>query len=115
MMPAALQCGGWVITSGTPTRVPSLSCRQGLMPEGNSYLDLDTEDYLHTTPQTNQLSKDIVHSVLSTSNPTNTEYLSISHDIHEQTVHNFTSYFLSQMVTYGFKGMFSSVLPCSIG
>lgn len=71
-----------------------------------TYFDLDTQDYLHDDPNLIQLSKDIVHNTLSTSNPANTDYLAISHDIHYQTVYNFTSYFLDQMNTYGFSGKF---------
>lgn len=68
------------------------------------YFDLDTEDYLHDDPTLIQQSKDIVHAALSSVSPTDSDYLAISHDIHYQTVYNFTSYFLDQMNTYGFKG-----------
>lgn len=70
-----------------------------------TYFDLDTQDYLHTTPETNQISKDVVHVALSTADPTDSDFLSIAHDIHEQTVHNLTGYMLDQMVLYGFKGV----------
>lgn len=74
------------------------------------YFDLDTQDYINSTPDTNQLSKDIVHQALSSVNPTNSDWLSIEHDIHDQTVHNLTGYYLDQMVTYGWKGKFGSRL-----
>lgn len=70
------------------------------------YFDLDTQDYINYTPETNQLSKDIVHQALSSVSPTNSDWLSIEHDIVEQTVHNLTGYYLDQMVTYGWKGKF---------
>jgi hypothetical protein len=69
-----------------------------------TYFDLDTQDYLHTTPETNQISKDVVHNLLLSRNPSTDDFLSIAHDIHEQSVHNLTVYMLDQMVTYGFKG-----------
>ncbi|RPB05609.1 glycoside hydrolase/deacetylase [Choiromyces venosus 120613-1] len=70
-----------------------------------TYLDMDTEDYLHNTPETNQISKDIVHNYLVNANPANVDYLSIAHDIHDQTVHNLTTYMFDQMVKYRFAGV----------
>jgi len=70
-----------------------------------TYFDLDTQDYLHTTPETNQISKDLVHAIISAANPATADFLSIAHDIHEQTVHNFTTSMFDDMVTYGFKGV----------
>lgn len=70
-----------------------------------TYFDLDTQDYLHTTPQTNQISKDVVHNYLTAMSPSDSNYLSIAHDIHQQTVHNLTVYMFDQMVQYGWKGM----------
>lgn len=69
-----------------------------------TYFDLDTEDYLHTTPETNQISKDIVKNIISAANPANSDFLSIEHDIHEQTVHNLTAFYFDQMVAKGFTG-----------
>ncbi|KAI5790232.1 hypothetical protein EDC01DRAFT_616605 [Geopyxis carbonaria] len=72
-----------------------------------TYFDLDTQDYLHTTPDTNQISKDVVHGYLSDTakSASNTDYLSIAHDIHDQTVHNLTAYMFEEMVKYGWKGV----------
>ncbi|KAH0610047.1 uncharacterized protein H6S33_012593 [Morchella sextelata] len=70
-----------------------------------TYFDLDTQDYLHTTPETQQLSKDVVHNILSSANSAVDDFLSIEHDIHDQSVHNLTGYFLDQMVAYGFKAV----------
>ncbi|KAL7267765.1 hypothetical protein RUND412_009632 [Rhizina undulata] len=68
-----------------------------------TYFDLDTQDYLHATPDTNQISKDIVHDILDVADPTTMDFLSISHDIQNQTVHNLTAYMLDQFLLYGFQ------------
>ncbi|KAI5806534.1 hypothetical protein DFH27DRAFT_480211 [Peziza echinospora] len=68
-----------------------------------TYFDLDTEDYLHATPETQQISKDIVHNIISASNPSTDDWLSIMHDIHDQSVHNLTSYFLTELTNKGFR------------
>lgn len=75
-----------------------------------TYFDFDTQDYLHITPETNQISKDVVHSILDGANPSKTNpapgsLLAIAHDIHQQTVHNLTTYMFDQMVQYGFTGV----------
>ena len=54
--------------------------------------DLDTQDYLHPLPSQIQGSKDIVRMKLREPNMTN--WLSIQHDIVEQSVTNLTSYYL---------------------
>ena len=64
------------------------------------YFDFDTQDYLHTTPETQELSKIVVRNQLAV--PAD-NWLSISHDIHEQTAHNLTSYFLEQASAKGFR------------
>lgn len=74
-----------------------------------TYFDLDTQDYLHTTPETNQISKDLVHAIISAANPATSDFLAIAHDIHEQTVHNFTTSMFDDMVTYGFTGTLLSL------
>lgn len=70
------------------------------------YFDLDTQDYINYTPDTYSLSQAIVHQALSSVDPTSNNWLSIEHDIVEQSVKNLTGYYLDQMVTYGWKGMF---------
>jgi peptidoglycan/xylan/chitin deacetylase (PgdA/CDA1 family) len=69
------------------------------------YFDLDTQDYLNDATTLIQNSKDIVHAALSSVPAATNDFLAISHDIHYQTVYNFTSYFLDQMNTYGFKAV----------
>lgn len=66
------------------------------------YFDLDTEDYIHNTPSTNQISKDIIRTNLASGED---NWLSIMHDIQEQTVHNLTAYFLQELTARGFKAV----------
>lgn len=66
------------------------------------YFDLDTEDYLHDTPSTIQISKDIVKANIAAASLAD-DRLSIMHDIHEQTVYSLTSYFLDVLDAKGFK------------
>ncbi|CAZ82925.1 unnamed protein product [Tuber melanosporum] len=70
-----------------------------------TYFDFDTQDYLHTTPETNQISKDVVHNLLAGTDSTTQDFLAIAHDIHYQTVHNLTTYMFDQMVQYGYQGV----------
>lgn len=70
-----------------------------------SSFNLDTEDYLHTTPETQQLAKNIVKTAIQGSNPATDSLLSIMHDIHYQTVYNLTSYFLDTLQAKGFKAV----------
>jgi len=67
------------------------------------FFDLDTEDYLHDTPATNQISKNIVKNSIAVANPAVDDRLAIMHDIHEQTVHNLTSYVLDTLAAKGFR------------
>lgn len=55
------------------------------------YFDLDTQDYLNPLPTQIQSSKDIVNAILGT--PGAKDYLSIQHDIVQQSVTNLTSYY----------------------
>jgi peptidoglycan/xylan/chitin deacetylase (PgdA/CDA1 family) len=69
-----------------------------------TYFDLDTQDYLHTTPETNQISKDVVEDYLTNRSPATQNYLSIAHDLHWQTVHNLTIFMFDEMVRLGWRG-----------
>ncbi|KAF8428632.1 hypothetical protein EV426DRAFT_279165 [Tirmania nivea] len=92
----------------TYMRPPYSSCNAACMATMHGlgyhvcYFDLDTEDYLHATPETNYISQQIVHNHLATSED---NWLSIMHDIHEQTVHNLTAYFLSEITAKGFRAV----------
>lgn len=67
------------------------------------YFDLDTEDYLHDSPLMIQASKNIVGSTLRQRGASESDYLSIMHDIHEQTAYNLTEYFLKTLRSYNFR------------
>jgi len=64
--------------------------------------DLDTQDYLHDTPATIGISKDIVANSINSASA-NDDRLAIMHDIHEQTVHSLTAYVLDVLAAKGFK------------
>ncbi|KAL9587759.1 MAG: hypothetical protein Q9212_000051 [Teloschistes hypoglaucus] len=65
------------------------------------YFDLDTQDYLN--PNTIQNSKNIVKQILAT--PGTTDYLSIQHDIVQQSVTNLTYYYFDLIKNKGWKGV----------
>ena len=69
------------------------------------YFDLDTEGYLHTEPSQIQTSKDLWDDAVEGTNPCQTSYLQIEHDIHEQVVHNLTEYLLESLVRNGYRGV----------
>ena len=68
-----------------------------------TYFDLDTQDYLNPLPSQIQNSKDIVKNILGT--PGATDYLSIQHDIVQQSVTNLTSYYYGLIKAKGWKGV----------
>lgn len=59
------------------------------------YFDLDTEDYLMDSPTLIQNSKNFFEGNISTSNPSNGNWLVIGHDIHNQTANNLTEYMVT--------------------
>lgn len=69
-----------------------------------TYFDLDTQDYLNQSPQTIQNSKDIVSSALRNA-AQGTDFLSIQHDIGQQSVANFSSYYFDLINTKGWRGV----------
>lgn len=71
------------------------------------YNDLDTEDYLHPLATQIQNSKDIVKNALASNA---NDWLSIQHDIIQQSVYNLTSYYLGLIAAKGWKGK-SADLP----
>jgi peptidoglycan/xylan/chitin deacetylase (PgdA/CDA1 family) len=67
--------------------------------------DLDTDDYLNPLPEQIQNSKDIVLSALTDPEYADyTDYLSVQHDIIEQSVTNLTSYYLDLIQKKGWQG-----------
>ncbi|KAI1845686.1 hypothetical protein JX266_008297 [Neoarthrinium moseri] len=69
------------------------------------YFDLDTQDYLHTTPDLIQTSKDIVDDFFEGKDAGTFDALSIAHDIHYQTVYNLTEYMLKEITSQGYRGV----------
>ncbi|KAG4438120.1 hypothetical protein IFR05_006400 [Cadophora sp. M221] len=69
------------------------------------YFDLDTQDYLNPLPSQVQKSKDIVKQQLAI--PGVTDYLSIQHDIGQQSVANLSSYYFDLIQKKGWKGVTS--------
>ncbi|KAA8572830.1 hypothetical protein MFRU_003g00660 [Monilinia fructicola] len=67
------------------------------------YFDLDTQDYLNPLPSQIQNSKNIVQKALAST--TVVDYLSIQHDIVEQSVGNLSSYYFDQIKAKGWKGV----------
>ncbi|ESZ96056.1 chitin binding protein [Sclerotinia borealis F-4128] len=67
------------------------------------YFDLDTQDYLNPLPSQIQNSKNIVQKALALTNVD--DYLSIQHDIVQQSVGNLSSYYFDQIKAKGWKGV----------
>ena len=83
-------------------------CQADLMKLGyhRIYFDLDTQDYLNPLPTQIQNSKDIVAAALAnTASRGITDYLSIQHDIVQQSVANLTSYYYGLIKANGWKGV----------
>ncbi|KAI2616579.1 carbohydrate-binding module family 18 [Hypoxylon sp. NC1633] len=69
------------------------------------YFDLDTADYLNDSPDLIQNSKNNFNNYFVNTSPENTDALVISHDIHEQTVHNLTEYMLQGIQSRGYRAV----------
>lgn len=69
------------------------------------YFDLDTADYLNDSPDLIQNSKDNFDQFFVGLSPDSDDALVISHDIHEQTVHNLTEYMLKGIQSRGYKAV----------
>jgi peptidoglycan/xylan/chitin deacetylase (PgdA/CDA1 family) len=67
------------------------------------YFDLDTQDYLNPSPIQIQNSKNIVNQALAA--PEVSDYLSIQHDIVQQSVANLSSYYFDLIQQKGWKGV----------
>ena len=68
-----------------------------------AYFDLDTQDYLNPTPSQIQNSKDVVAAYMNKSSAL--DYLSVQHDIQQQSVTNLSSYYFSLIQNRGWKGV----------
>ena len=93
MRPPYSQCGA---ASGCQADMKALGYHR-------TYFDLDTQDYLNPLPTQIEASKDIVKNILGT--PGATDYLSIQHDIVQQSVTNLTSYYYGLIKAKGWKGV----------
>ncbi|KAI1807368.1 carbohydrate-binding module family 18 [Daldinia bambusicola] len=69
------------------------------------YFDLDTADYLNDSPTLIQNSKNNFDQFFVGLSPDDDDALVISHDIHEQTVHNLTEYMLKGIQSRGYKAV----------
>lgn len=68
------------------------------------YFNLDTEGYLHANSgEEIQKSKDIWDKAVDGSDPCNTTYLAIEHDLQEQVVYNLTEYMLKSLLEHGYR------------
>lgn len=98
---------GWIPTY---MRAPYLECNAGsgclseMSRLGYHIIDqnIDTKDYENDSPQLIQTSKNRYSSGLSTNSASN-QYIVLAHDVHEQTVHNLTSYMIDTARSRGYK------------
>ncbi|KAL5866620.1 hypothetical protein ACKVWC_010513 [Pyricularia oryzae] len=70
-----------------------------------TYFDLDTADYLNDSPLLIQNSKNNFDNAVDGQVVSQSDFLVISHDIHEQTAHNLTAYMLERMKTLGYQAV----------
>ncbi|KAJ3483374.1 hypothetical protein NLG97_g7321 [Lecanicillium saksenae] len=70
-----------------------------------TYFNLDTEGYLHDSPDMIQESKDIWDDAVEKQDPKNTKWLQIEHDTVFQSVYNFTEYALQSLFRNGFRSV----------
>jgi peptidoglycan/xylan/chitin deacetylase (PgdA/CDA1 family) len=70
-----------------------------------TYFDVDTDDYANTTPDLIQNAKDNFDNQIRSADPSQSDFLVIGHDIHEQTARNLTAYMLQRMKTLGYKAV----------
>ena len=87
---------------------PESGCTDDMKALGyhRTYFDLDTQDYLNPLPIQVQASKDIVAAALNDPQfADRKDYLSIQHDIGQQSVTNLTAFFFDQIKAKGWKGV----------
>lgn len=70
-----------------------------------TYFNIDTEGYLHDSPETIQRSKDIWDEAVEGADPESTRWLQIEHDTVEQSVHNLTEHMLGSLSRNGFRSV----------
>ena len=70
-----------------------------------TYFDLDTSDYLNTTPETIINAQNIFSARIKGSNPATDEFLVIAHDIHQTTAEVLVEHMLKEMRSKGYRGV----------
>ncbi|KAJ4136479.1 hypothetical protein NW768_004092 [Fusarium equiseti] len=70
-----------------------------------TYFNLDTEGYLHDSPNTIGTSKQIWDSTVEGKSPASNKWLHIEHDPVYQTVYNLTEYMLKSLKRNNFRGV----------
>ncbi|TLD34582.1 glycoside hydrolase/deacetylase [Venturia nashicola] len=70
-----------------------------------TYFDLDTEDYLNDSPIMIQKPKNNFLGNISSKAATDSDWLVIGHDVHEQTAYNLTLFMLQNLQQQGFKAV----------
>ncbi|KAK7193611.1 hypothetical protein DPSP01_000163 [Paraphaeosphaeria sporulosa] len=70
-----------------------------------TYFDIDTDDYDNDDPNKIQNAKNNFNKYFQTDNVATDKFLSIEHDIHEQTAHNLTEYMLKIIQDKGYRGV----------
>ncbi|KAF2447645.1 carbohydrate-binding module family 18 protein [Karstenula rhodostoma CBS 690.94] len=70
-----------------------------------TYFDIDTDDYNNDSPDKIQNAKNNFSKYFQTDNVATDKFLSIEHDIHEQTAHNLTEYMLKIIQDKGYRGV----------
>lgn len=69
------------------------------------YFDLDTEDYLNTLPAQIQTPRNNFLGNISSKPVKTSDWLVISHDIHQQTAYSLTEFTLQKLTAAGFKSV----------
>ncbi|KAI5837116.1 hypothetical protein DFP73DRAFT_487785, partial [Morchella snyderi] len=67
------------------------------------YFDLDTDDYNNDSPSLIVNAQNRYKSALDGGNSASSSFLSIAHDIHEQTAHTLTKYMLEYGASKGYR------------
>ncbi|KAJ3529150.1 hypothetical protein NM208_g9886 [Fusarium decemcellulare] len=70
-----------------------------------TYFNLDTEGYIHDSPNMIDTSKDIWDNAIEGKDPERNKWLHIEHDPVYQTVYNLTEYMLQSLVRNDFKAV----------
>lgn len=70
-----------------------------------TYFDVDTDDYDNDSPTLIVNAQKNFDAKIVGSNPAQDEFLTIAHDIHEQTAHNLVQYMLNSLTKAGYRGL----------